>query len=129
MWIGLQTSKHLQREVDDDDDEEMGLGGPGALEIDDPSQPGHERHATAASKKHHKEDAAAAAKLMREWSDVQLKVSSCAQTCQPDLQASLATTSAFHHQQPLPTGDRGRHVTNTATHTPLCIGDQMFEDT
>ena len=83
---GSQTSKHLQREAEDDEDEEMGLGGPGALEIDDPSQPGHERHATAASKKHHKEDAAAAAKLMREWSDVQLKVSSWAQPCQSDAQ-------------------------------------------
>ena len=76
VHLGLQTSKHLQREAEDDEDEEMGLGGPGAVEVEDASQPGHERHATAASKKHHKEDAAAAAKLMREWSDVHLKVSS-----------------------------------------------------
>lgn len=75
----------------------MGLGGPGALEIDDPSQPGHERHATASSRKHHKEDAAAAAKLMREWSDVHLKVSSHAQLCQPDAQGNTTFWLVFRN--------------------------------
>ncbi len=50
-----------------------GWGGPSVLEVEETQQPGHERH-DSHSRKHHKEDAAAAAKLMREWSDVQLKV-------------------------------------------------------
>ena len=70
----MQVSKHLVREEEDEEDLEIGLGGRGAVEMEDPSQPGHDRHESASSRKHQREDAEAAAKLMREWSDVQIKV-------------------------------------------------------